>query len=295
MDFAVWVAALVVLGAGGWLIRHLLYPAVDFSEHDLADFTTRWTAPPELGRTPRRLRVESRGFLMLFANLGLALFVGWKLVDLVSDTNARLALEARLKVEGIRTEAEILDARRSGRAFEIRYEFRVGDRILRRWSSAVPQSSLRGLRQGQLMSVTYLPQPPNESRMSIEEPALSSSQVAALVIGASVLSLSTVVALAVLLMRHRRLVKYGRPLPALVMFVRQSRSQRTVDYEFLDAAGHRSKGRGVSRDPADIGDVITVMADADASHSRSIVYPSPFFRVAEDVPAAASEFASPFR
>ena len=233
-----------------------------------------WTAPDGLGYSGLRpVRLSGSGYaLSVFA---LVFVIGGLLLGnfLWLKSRHESAQREELELEGARADATIVRLWRSGGEDSSRrmsYRFEIDGQVVT-GSTKVPKRTWSTLRTGATIPVVYLPGDP-----AINYPEAWRRSVTPVFLAVLVPSMfgGFAALLGLTIMRQSRLLREGRPAPAVVVKTQRSDKAVVVTYEFRVLSGAVRKGRSSASGksvPAE-GSVLCVMYDPE-NPRRHAIYP----------------------
>lgn len=211
-----------------------------------------------IGRAPRRARRTWMWWLMGYVMAALVLAPLVLLAAILSTF--RLGPLRELSAWGVETTGVVLDLRtrntKNGRTYRVAYRFRLEDGREYQDSGRVSRERYRGLRKGEVVTVTYLPEDPRVSQPAPRDGPFMPRQITSLFVLLGVTVLLTLGMVAWIIWRMRTLdflardgdVAEGRVTAVKEMSARGGK-QWLVTYVYRDAYGreHRKRTRAQPR------------------------------------------------
>ncbi len=246
---------------------------------ELADRLRHWKPPAELATPgPREVEITAGGITLLVLS-GLLVLGGIAAgFFLWNDATGRAAFQQRLAGEGVTAQAVVTRLYRgrgdsSDRFVTYQFEF---DGAIYRSNSKVPRRIWNTLKEGQSLTVRFVPADPARSRPVDWSTAGPPAWVA-------LIPASGLIALAGLFIwsvrRAHRLLSEGRAAPGIVVRHSKAKQGQYLHYEFPLLNGSMGSGKSdPERNPAPVGDAICIIYDRD-NPKRNTTYPMQLFRV----------------
>ncbi len=246
---------------------------------ELAERLRHWKPPAELANPgPREVEIAAGGIALLVLS-GLLVLGGIAAgIFLWRDGTGRAAFQQRLAGEGVTAEAVVTRLYRGGGKDSSRfaaYQFEFDGSIYRS-STRVPRSIWNTLKEGQPLTVRFVPSDPARSR-PVDWSTAGPPAWVALLPASGLIALAGVFVWAV--RRAHRLLSEGRPAPGIVVRHSRAKHGQYLHYEFPLLNGSIGTGKSdPSRNPVPVGDAICIVYDRD-NPKRNSTYPMQLFRV----------------
>ena len=228
---------------------------VDLSTEALVAAQRQWNCPPELDAmpVPRRVRRARRAHAVR-AFFGLCI-AGLLVLVLTAGWRERQTLDL-LNREGVATQATVVEKRSENETLQVQYVYRVNG-LAYHDKVSVSQELYETLRVNSPIDIRYAASRPEISR--IRDQTGGSGWV----IGTAIGLLCLMAALLFGASREKHLLKWGRPVCAMIVNVLPDEGYFSVRYRFLDATGNPVAGgarMSPSANPA-TGQILTVLYD----------------------------------
>jgi Protein of unknown function (DUF3592) len=237
--------------------------------------------------TPRPVRVNASGLVMLIVAAALVVAGGWGGSDLQKRADVAERHVGLFASERVLTGGDVVELRKRGGGNDHRviahYRYAVHGREL------MGRATLRrGEREkyavGSPVAVWYLASEPEASWLDGDSPRPErgwTGTVVAIACGLSAMALMAAVR------RQSKLLAHGRPAMATVTKVEKKRTENgtvwRVHYEWTTMSGATRTGKHNHRrkNPPAVGELFPIVCDRDNTFRHS-KYPMPFVRIADD-------------